>query len=118
MLDDQKGYYLVGYQPDAETFDPAKLRYNNLTVRVNRPEMIVRYRSGFFGVNDKKEDAEKLVPAQSLEEILASPFARNDISIYLAALFDNNPRGSFVRSFLYIQSKDLMFTAKYRTKKD
>lgn len=111
MLDDQKGYYLIGYQPDAETFDPAVLRFNSFTVKVNRPGTVVRYRSGFFGVNDKKEDLEKnLSINEQFNEILSSPFARNDIGVYLAAVFENSRRGSYVRSFLYIQSKDLTFT--------
>jgi hypothetical protein len=40
---------------------------------------------------------------------LSSPFAKNDVNVHLAALFGNVSKGSFVRSFLYIQTKDLTF---------
>lgn len=109
MLDDQKGYYLIGYQPDAETFNPEKLRFNQLSVRINRPGVFVRYRSGFFGVENKREAAGELSAAQQLNDALTSPFAENDVNVRLAALFGNNAKSSFVRSFLYIQAKDLTF---------
>jgi VWFA-related protein len=47
MVDDQKGYYLLGYQPDEKTFDPKTARFNRLFVKANRPDVIVRYRSGY-----------------------------------------------------------------------
>ncbi|MGH9821008.1 MAG: VWA domain-containing protein, partial [Pyrinomonadaceae bacterium] len=36
-LDEQAGYYLLGYQPDAETFNPTERKFNKLEVKVNRP---------------------------------------------------------------------------------
>lgn len=51
-LDDQ-GYYLIGYEPDLETFDAEKRRYNKFEVRVRRSGLDVRYRSGFFNVADR-----------------------------------------------------------------
>ncbi len=35
VLEDQS-YYLVGYEPDTDTFDPAKRVYNQLSVKVLR----------------------------------------------------------------------------------
>ena len=110
MLDDQKGYYLIGYQPDAETFNPEKLRYNFLTVKVKRPDVSVRYRSGFFGVEKSKEAATEISPSKQLNDALTSPFAENDLNVHLAALFGSDAKGSFVRSFVYIPTKDLTFT--------
>lgn len=47
-IDDQNGYYLLGYEPDEEIFDANKRKFNKFEVRVkNRPDLKVRYRSGF-----------------------------------------------------------------------
>lgn len=47
----EKGYYLIGYQPDADTFKSK--RFNKIEIKVKRPELSVRSRSGFFGVTDE-----------------------------------------------------------------
>ncbi|MDQ2746062.1 MAG: VWA domain-containing protein, partial [Acidobacteriota bacterium] len=111
MLDDQS-YYLIGYQPDAETFDPAKRRFNKFTIKVKRPGANVRYRSGFFGVSDEKiERSIAETPAQQLKNALVSPFAVNGISLRLNTLFGNDAKaGSYVRSLLHVNAKDLKFT--------
>ncbi len=111
ILDDQS-YYLIGYQPDAETFDPKTRRFNKLQVKINRNDLNVRYRSGFFGVNDDqfKKPANQ-TPYQQISAALTSPFAVNGISLRLNTLFANDVKqGSFVRSLLHIDAKDLKFT--------
>jgi VWFA-related protein len=45
---EQQGYYLVGYEPDDETFDPSVSRFNRIEVRIKRPGCMARYRSGFY----------------------------------------------------------------------
>jgi VWFA-related protein len=112
VLNDQS-YYLVAYQPDAETFDPKARRFNKLIVRVKRPDLKVRYRSGFFGITDEKAIAATTVgqtPAQQIANALTSPFAASAIDLRLNALFGSEAKsGSFVRSFLHIDAKDLKF---------
>jgi VWFA-related protein len=110
VLNDQS-YYLIGYQPDAETFDPKTRRFNKLVVKVKRPDLKVRYRSGFFGVSDEAAAEVKQTSTQQILNALMSPFAAGGISLRLNALFANDPKsGSFVRSFLHINAKDLKFT--------
>ena len=110
MLNDQS-YYLIGYQPDAETFDPKTRRFNKFVVKVKRPGVFVRYRSGFFGISD--EQSKKPViqnPYQQITTALTSPFAVNDISLRLNTLFGNDVKqGNFVRSLLHVNAKDLKF---------
>ena len=55
ILNDQSGYYLIGYRPSSETFDK---RFNKIKARVKKPGMTVRTRSGFFGLTE--EDAKRL----------------------------------------------------------
>src|SRR5207244_1240652 len=97
-LEDQKGFYLLGYQPDSETFDATKRRFNKLNIKVKRPGVNVRYRSGFFGVSDDKETpVRQMTPAKQIQTALTSPFAVNGISLKLNTLFGNDPKlGSFV----------------------
>jgi VWFA-related protein len=113
MLDDQS-YYLVGYQPEDETFDPKVRRFNKLVVKVKRPGVKVRYRSGFFGItNDDIADKPNtnLTPAQQIKNALTSPFAVNDVSLRLNALFGADAKQtSFIRSFLHVKAENLTFT--------
>lgn len=111
VINDQS-YYLIGYLPDSETFDPVKRRYNKLEVKVNRKDVHVRYRSGFFNVVDKNTAAAPTTqtPAQQLQIALMSPFGVNGISLRLNALFGNSEKdGSFVRSLIHVPANELKF---------
>lgn len=118
MLDDQS-YYLIGYQPDAETFDPAKRRFNKFTVKIKRAGARVRYRSGFFGIGDDQINPPAAsTAAQQIQTALTSPFAVNDVSLRLNTLFGNDAaQGSFVRSLLHVNAKDLTFANEADGKK-
>jgi len=111
-LDEQKGYYLLAYQPDTDTFDAKTRRFNKLTVKVNRSGTDVRYRSGFFGVVDKKEEKPtQQTPTQQIQTALTSPFAANGINLRLNTLFGFNPNtGSFTNSLLHVNAADLQFS--------
>jgi hypothetical protein len=111
VLDDQS-YYLIGYVPDDETFDPKLRRFNRLDVKVTRPGARVRYRSGFFGVSN--EDRAPIIETgnQKLVSALTSPFAVNEISLRLNALFGRNPaKVPIIRSLLHIGAQNLAFAA-------
>lgn len=113
MLNDQKGYYLVGYAPDAETFDAKTRRFNKLTVKLKRPDLKVRYRSGFFGLTDEQAETSpaKQTPAQQIQSALTSPFAANGVNLRLNTLFGNDPKnGAYVRSLLHVNAGDLKFS--------
>jgi VWFA-related protein len=114
VLDDQRGYYLIGYRPEDSTFDPKTGRrdYHTLTVKVKgRPGLKVRYRSGFYGITDKEMRPDLSTRGQQLLRALTSPFASGGIKLHLTSLFGNDRQvGSFVRSLLYIEGQDLTFT--------
>lgn len=113
ILEDQNGYYLIGYQPDSETFDPKTRRFNKLVVRVKRPGLKARYRSGFFGVTDDKINLASTStpnPRQKLMNAVFSPFVQNEIELHLASVFSNTVKeNSLIQSFIHIPSKDLKF---------
>lgn len=110
VMEDQNGYYLIGYQPDSDTFDPKKNKYNKLSVKMKREGLKVRYRSGFYGVTDKKLEEVERTPQQQIFAALTSPFGKNDITLSVNALFAENEKGgSFIRSFVNIDARDLNF---------
>ena len=111
VLNDQKGYYLLGYRPDSETFDPKKARFHKLTVRLKRPELDVRYRSGFFSIKDEEAKPAVKTPRQQILAALTSPFTSGEIDLRLTSLFaDDAQTGAFMRSLLYVNGGDLKFT--------
>jgi VWFA-related protein len=73
VLNDQRGYYLIGYRPDSETFDPKQARFHTLSVKLKRPDLHVRYRSGFFGVRDEDIRPAPKTPRQQILAALTSP---------------------------------------------
>ncbi len=111
-LEDQKGYYLIGYQPEAETFDAKTRRFNKLQIKVGRKDTNVRYRSGFFGISDEQiKKPVNQTASQQLVNALDSPFGVSDISLRLNTLYGNGAKqGDFVSSFLHVDARDLKFT--------
>lgn len=112
ILDDQS-YYLIGYEPDSDTFDAKTRRFNKIEIKVKGKDLKVRYRSGFFNVASENvaKTTTTQTPLQQIQNALVSPFAVNDISLRLNALFGNDlQQGSFVRPLLHINAQDLKFT--------
>jgi hypothetical protein len=117
VLEDQKGFYLIGYRPDNATFDPRTGRrtFHKLSLKITRPgKFTVRMRNGFYGVTD--EDRRGPVPrtlAQQLLSALTSPFGSTGVHLQLTSLFANDPKaGSIMRSMLHIDGNDLTFTTE------
>lgn len=114
VLEDQS-YYLVGYEPDDDTFDPVKRRFNKLEVKVLRTGLKVRYRSGFFNIADREKPANTMMagttPTRQLQNALVSPFAVNGITLRLNTIFGSNEKNeAYVRSLLHVNATDLKFT--------
>jgi hypothetical protein len=108
-LGEQTDYYLIGYQPDADTFNLSKQSFNKLEIKLKRPNLKVRYKSGFFAVADDSELAP--TPAQQTLTALNSPFTSSDINLHLNTMFGNDDKiGSYTRSLLHIDAKTLNFT--------
>jgi VWFA-related protein len=115
ILEDQQGYYLLGYRPSESTFDAATggRRFHKLSVKVNRSGVRVRSRSGFYGVTDEQAHPVRRTREEQLLGALISPFSSGDIRTRLTSLFGNDPHGSsFMRSMVYIDSRDLSFTTQ------
>jgi VWFA-related protein len=114
VMEDQKGYYLIGYRPDYATFDPKTGRrtFHKLSLKVMRPgKFNVRMRNGFLGHSDEDQPQAPHTLAQQMVEALTSPFGANGVHLQLTSLFGNDAKaGSFMRSILHIDARDLTFT--------
>lgn len=113
-LEDQRGYYLIGYRPDEGTFDPStgRMRYHKLTLNVTRPGLKVRTRRGFFGFEGKSVTPGNMprTRAQQLRAALVSPFPAGGVSLRLTSFFGNDRKeGSFIRSLIHVEGRDLTF---------
>lgn len=114
VLEDQKGYYLIGFRPDESVFETTRggrRHYNDLGVKVKRQGLSVRSRSGFIGVPDAEA---KVVPATRLQQLvgaLSSPFASGDVRLRLTSLFGGSrATGAVVTSLMHIDMSNVEFT--------
>ena len=110
VLEDQQGYYLLGYVPERSTFGASRPRFHKLTVRVNRADLRVRSRKGFLGRSD---DAPRPVTGASrMVAAVMSPFAGGDIRLRLSSFFGHDGKvGPVMFSVMHVDARDMTFTA-------
>jgi VWFA-related protein len=112
-LDDQKGYYLIGFRPDESVFETAggHARFNDLGVKVKRPGLRARHRSGFIGVPDSEAKPARATRLQQLVGALSSPFSSGDVPLRLTSLFGGSREGgAVVSSIMHIDMGGFKFT--------
>lgn len=113
VLDDQKGYYLIGYRPDDSTFDArtGRRQFHKISLKLKRPGLKSRARTGFYGITDEQAAAKPQTRIEQLSDALISPFNSGGVKLRLTSLYGNDPKvGGFVRSMLHIEARDLTFT--------
>ncbi len=112
IVDDQSGYYLIGYEPDETTFNATgRNKFHRIRVEVKRPGLRVRSRTGFYGISDTEAKAPPRTREAQLMTALTSPFTASGIGLNLTSLFVNEATaGSFMRSLIHINARDLTFT--------
>jgi VWFA-related protein len=113
--EDGDGYYLIGYHPDAGTFDNSngQPRFHRIEVKVKKSGLHVRSRSGFIGEPgggirplDHTREAE-------LNHALQSPSAVGEIHPRLTAVFANTPKdGSSINALLYFNPRELKWSTE------
>lgn len=107
VLDDQNGYYVLGYRPGNETFNRA---FHRIKVRVSRPGLTLRTREGFWGLSDKGVSQVNGTTREQMSAALASPFGADQIEVHMTSVFANaRSTGSFIRSMVYLNPADLNF---------
>ena len=110
VLEDQAGYYLLGFQTPEGTLQRKNGRsdYHRIQVKVMRAGLHVRSRSGFFGETDDETLPRYTTPAEQLRATMLSPFQSSGVGVRLTALYAEAPkRGPVVRNLLRINAADL-----------
>lgn len=108
VLDAEKGYYLIGYQPEEETFKGKD--FHKIEVKLKRPELRVSSRKGFYGRADTATKIKNRTTETPLYQAIASPLQENGMDIRLTTLVGNDPgNGNFIRAILHIKGQNLIF---------
>jgi VWFA-related protein len=80
---DTSAYYVIGFRSTDTRKDG---RYRRLTIKINRPDVKMEYRPGYYAPADyqhsNREDRER-----QLEDQLASDLPATDVAVYLEALY-------------------------------
>lgn len=104
----EKGYYLLAYAPDDETFKGKN--FNQVSIKVSRPGLKVVSRAGFLGRVDEKQNVSRKTGDSELYEAVVAPLPRTGMNLRLTAFFGNTPaKGNFVRSLVHVDGKDITF---------
>ncbi|HEX8283460.1 MAG TPA: VWA domain-containing protein [Pyrinomonadaceae bacterium] len=114
-IEDQRGYYLIGFRPGEGTFDAAtgRLKFHKVSVKVRRAGLKVRTRAGFFGFEGKSltPTSRPRTRAQQIRAALVAPFPAGGVRLRLTPLFGRDVKqGAFVRSLLHVEGGDVSFT--------
>jgi VWFA-related protein len=111
--EDSDGYYLIGYHPDAKTFENGNGRpkFHRIEVKVKGASLHVRSRDGFFGEPGGNQPLEHTREAE-IVHALQSPFSSGAIHPRLTAVFANVPKaGSFINAYLYFNPNELKWSS-------
>jgi hypothetical protein len=108
ILDDQRGYYLIGFKPSENTFAGGRPDYHRIRIKVNVKGLRVRSRTGFFGIPDEAMRPVLGTQRNEMLAALASPFISSAIHVRLTGLYRDDPEPS-VRFLMHVEPRDLAF---------
>lgn len=110
-------YYLLAWKPDADA--QKQRRFRNLEVRlVNRPDLTVRVRKGFFDVDPPARIVAKDAPPQpkptsapaKLRESIMAPYPERGLPILLSAdYYDIADKGPILSTAIQVPGEFLVF---------
>ncbi len=109
ILEAETGYYLIGYEPDDETFRGKQ--FHRIEIKVNRLDLSVTSRKGFYGRTDKESQPAYKTADSPLFQAISSPFEESGMDIRLTTLFGNTASGgNYLRALFHIDGNDLRLT--------
>jgi VWFA-related protein len=106
VIEDQRGYYLLGYVPDASTRRRGVDEYR-LKVKARRPGLRVRARSKYSG---SLEPEPTPIPSTAMQMVTAatSPFAVSELALRLTPILRRDgPKAHVARTFLHVDGSGL-----------
>jgi VWFA-related protein len=114
ILEDQTGYYLIGFRPSEELFQRAqggRTRFNKFEVRLRRAGLSVRTRAGFYGFTEGERRAAPRTRYEQLRAALASPLNSGELTLRLTSLFSSPAeKTAYVDSLMHIDASQLKLT--------
>jgi VWFA-related protein len=87
---DTSAYYVIGFRSTDTAKDG---RYRRLTIKINRPNVKLEYRPGYYAPADYKH-ANKDERERQLQEQLASDLPATDVEVYLQAYYFRSDTGA------------------------
>jgi VWFA-related protein len=114
ISNDVRDYYVIGYEPDQNTFalDGQTPRLHKVVVNVKRAGARVRTRKEFIGVTDPERPSPPTA-AQQLVRAAISPFSATNLPVHATNLPGYAPgRGLFVRTVLHLDAQALAFSSE------
>lgn len=113
VLDDQKGFYLIGFRPSEDAFEPlkGKTRFNKFEVKLKRPGLSIRTRAGFLGFVEAKRPPGPRTRNEQLLAALTSPLTSGGLTLRLTSLFSSPAeKSAVVDSLMHIDASQLRLT--------
>lgn len=108
VMDDQQGYYLIGFRPAEDTFDRD---FHRLKAKVKRGGVNVRTRDGFYGFTEAETRAATPGSRSEMTQALVSPFGAHELTVLLTSFFiDEAGKAPVLRSFIFLDAHNLAFT--------
>jgi len=112
IMDDQLGYYLIGFKPSVP---PAKAaqgspRFRKIAIRVTRPGLTVRFHSSLYEEEERQSSPED--GSRRLVAAVASPFAIPNVRVRISSRFwdAGGASGSILDTVLQLDARDLVFS--------
>jgi hypothetical protein len=114
VLNDQAGYYLIGFKPAEKSFTSLDggPRFNKLRIRVNRPGLDVRYRQGYFGVQPVPVMSDLEIRELQLLNALANPLRVNELGLKLEHVWVKEGRNYRVSCQARLDSRLVQFVSR------
>ena len=115
VLQNEQGYYAIGFQPEAKPDDAAdaSTRWSPAkpaVLKVRRAGVTVRSRAGFLSQRPRVEFPAPMNRTELLNRALASPFTGEDTRATLTALFTETLKtGPVVEAVLHFDARDFTF---------
>ncbi|MDX2030542.1 MAG: VWA domain-containing protein [Blastocatellia bacterium] len=106
-VDDNRSYYLLGFDPEDDKFDR---KHHKIRLRLKRPGLAIRTREGFFGIEDARVGQAPATREGQLLSALFSPFGAREIPYQVTSLFFSSTTGQpVIRSYFHIDCSKLKF---------
>lgn len=110
VLQNEQGYYAIGFLPEDDTVDSTGRSSPPAVVKVRRPGVVVRARAGYIRLPPRVESLAPAEFAVVFNTALRSPFGGADIPTRLTALFsDYPPQGPEVEAVVHFEPRGLTF---------